>query len=783
MAVKNLVIRGGANFSAMNKGLAQAQSYLVSFQNKVGSVMKKVGFLLGGIAAGKLIKDTTQMAMSVESSMDNINRTMQSNAQAFQKWVNTQAKGMGIAKAEAYKYGSTYSNLLSSFSKSSDETAKNTEELMKATAIISSKTGRTYEDTAERIRSGMLGSTEAIEDLGVYTNISMIESTEAFKKFAGSKSWAQLDFQTQQQIRLAAILEQTYARYGDTLADTSQTRHNQFIASLKNIQLTLGQAFLPIYNAILPPLTAFIDTLGKAISGIAQFTTALFGNPKAASQQAKGISKQASAIGDLNSGLGDAGKSASKAKKAIKSLASIDEINTLSKGADKEDPSESVGIGSIGTLDTDGFINGTVEVSESVKKMADKIKTIFGKIKNIIINNKDIIISAIAGIASAFAAFTIITKWSSIVNTFSKALIILKGAVGALNAPILAISAIIGLLVGNIVYLWRTNEKFRDSVKQVWNSIKAFMINIVTDMWTIVKDIWDQYGETLVNNIKDFMKSIQDIIVNVWESILKPLINDALELLTWLWDSHLKGLIETFGEVVMKLINGALEIWNKCLSPIINWLVEKVGPIFKEVVSFMANIFADKVARIIDIGKGIIKVFGGIIDFITGVFTGNWKKALEGVKNITKGIFDSLEGVVKFPINLIIDAANLLIRGLNKISIDVPDWVPKFGGESYGIKIPQIPKLAQGGYVEANNPMLAIIGDNKRHGEIVAPEDKLYEQTFKAVTDAVGSANLSKGDNDNGDLVLMIDGSVIGKVALKQLKKMHRQGGIALMPM
>ena len=73
---------------------------------------------------------------------------------------------------EGYKYGSTYSNLISSFESNTKEISGSTQELLKATSIIASKTGRTFEDTAERIRSGMLGSTEAIEDLGIYTQVS-----------------------------------------------------------------------------------------------------------------------------------------------------------------------------------------------------------------------------------------------------------------------------------------------------------------------------------------------------------------------------------------------------------------------------------------------------------------------------------------------------------------------------------------------------------------------------------------------------------------------------------
>lgn len=274
------------------------------------------------------------MAMGVETAIENINHNMGQAAKAFQDWVETQSQSLGMAKADAYNYGSIFSNLLSSFTSSAKETAEQTQELMKAAAIIASRTGRTYEDVANRIRSGMLGSTEAIEDLGVYTNISVLQSTEAFRRLAGDKSWAQLDFQTQQQIRLAAILEQTYKRYGDTLADTTQTRQAQFVASLKNIQLFLGQAFLPIYNAVLPALTTMANAIGRVVNLIAQFTTALFGAPKQAQAQATAIQSQASAMEDLGAATAGTGKAAKKAAKEAKgALAGFDEINQLSKQA------------------------------------------------------------------------------------------------------------------------------------------------------------------------------------------------------------------------------------------------------------------------------------------------------------------------------------------------------------------------------------------------------------------------------------------------------------------
>ena len=701
----------------MQKGLSKAQKSLSNFQSNVKSVMGKVAAVFATIKLGGLIKDSVKAAMSVESSVENINRTMQNSAKAFREWVKSQSKAYGMSIQEGYKYGSTYSNLISSFEGNTKNIANSTQELMKATGIIASKTGRTFEDTAERIRSGMLGSTEAIEDLGVYTQVSMLESTEAFKQLADGKTWQQLNFQTQQQIRLAAILEQTYARYGTTLADTTQTRHNQFIASLKNVQLTLGQAFLPIYNAILPPLTTFINALSKAISVIAQFTTALFGKPKATQQQTQAISSQSAAVSGLGDNLDGVEDSANSAKKAIKSLAGFDELNTLNQSSGSSGGSGgSSGVGGIDTsgleLGDSGFLSSITEVSEKVQAFAEKIKKCFGELKNFIIENKDVIISAISGIAAAFTTYFVMSNWQTIIGGIQGAFSALGAAIGGINLPILGVSVVIGLLVGSIVYLWRTNEQFRDSIIEVWDNIKEFISTVATDIGTILTNLWDKYGKTLINNVKEFFGTIQSFILNAWESVIKPIIENALEMLTWLWDKHLKGVVEELGEFIMKLTNGALEIWNKFISPVVNFLVKTLGPIFVTIFNYIVDSVGTAIAVISDIAKGLLKTFGGIIDFLVGIFTGNWRKAFEGIRNIFKGIFESLVGIAKWPLNMIIDLVNAAISGINSM-IKVINKVPGVNIST----VPKIPKLAKGGIVDS--PTLSLIGEQGR--EAVMP--------------------------------------------------------------
>lgn len=113
--------------------------------------------------------------------------------------------------------------------------------------------------------------------------------------------------------------------------------------------------------------------------------------------------------------------------------------------------------------------------------------------------------------------------------------------------------------------------------------------------------------------------------------------------------------------------------------------------------------------------SGVLTVFDGLITFISGVFTGNWKKAWEGVKDIFKGIFDTFTALCKAPINAVIGIINGAIQGINNLGLTIPDWVPGIGGQSFKINVPTIPMLYQG--TDNWKGGMAMIHD--RGGEIV----------------------------------------------------------------
>lgn len=330
--------------------------------NSIGSAFGKLAKFAGFAILGKKLLDvgmySAQTALEVSASMNQIKRQMGESSQSFLKWVNDNANAMNMGVGEATNYGAVYSNLFSGFIKDTNKLSAYTAKMLQTSAVVAEGSGRSITDVMERIRSGLLGNTEAIEDLGINVNVAMIESTEAFKKFANGQSWQQLDYQTQQQIRLMAILEQATAKYGNTLSNSVNGRISLFKSLMKDAALNLGNSMLPIINAIMPVLNSFAMVLKNVTAKLAEFIALMF-NKKAtvkdgvggavgdmgnamkdaaggAGDLADAVDDAGDSAGGLADNLGDSAKNAKKAAKELLGLLGFDEINILQKPKDDD---------------------------------------------------------------------------------------------------------------------------------------------------------------------------------------------------------------------------------------------------------------------------------------------------------------------------------------------------------------------------------------------------------------------------------------------------------------
>lgn len=323
---------------------------------------------------------------------------------------------------------------------------------------------------------------------------------------------------------------------------------------------------------------------------------------------------------------------------------------------------------------------------------------------------------------------------------------------------------------------WMVNL-INDIYKTVFKPVFDLIKKIVTDTLKIVTDLWNKHGKDLLKNLSELMKNLQDLFQQLWDKILKPIIEPFLKMLSELWDKHLKGLVKDTGEFVMKLVNAALDILNKFILPIVSYLVDKLSPIFVTVFNFIAGLVGTTVALISDLISGLLKVLGGLIDFLAGIFTNDWSRVWTGLVSVFEGIVTMIAGIFKgvmnATINVINAAMDLVMGGINRTvqgAIDLINSVPGIDINVKPIPSPRIPMLARGGIVDgATNFGNYIAGE--AGAEMVVPlentpfVDKLASALGSAVMAAMqmsGAGQQSGGDG--GDIVINLDGTTLARI-------------------
>lgn len=821
MAKSNFIVRGGADFSGLYKGFGTAQKRMGSFQVGMKRAMTGLGVALGGLAIGKTIKDSITSGMDAIESENLFEVSMKNMADSARTWSKDLQKTLGLNAYEVRKNVGVLYNMTSSMGLTEDAAYKMSTGITELAYDMASFYNITNEEAFEKLRSGLTGEIKPLKNLGILIDDTTIKQV-AYRNGIASVG-ATLTQQQKVQARYIAILEQTSNAQGD-LARTIQDPANQlriFKTQLSIIKINLGNAFMPIVQVVLPALKNMAISLSNATARLAEFSQAFFG--KAMISSASNTKAQAAAVADLGDATEEAGKQAKGA------LAGFDEINQFDTTAGTSSSgAEEVGFSGLGEQVDDGTGGAMEGVASKAEEMASRVKGAFGELKNVIVENKNIIVPAVGAIIGSFSGLALYTGFGALI---AKLKLLGKAAKGTwillLEYPMLAVAVAIGFLVGALVTAYKTNDQFKSKVDSLWATLKTNLIPIIETLKTVLTNVWKNTLIPLGQFISGIFVGVWNILsgaaIVLWKKVLVPLGNFLLWL--WqsvfvpmgdmlmdvfatafkvvgyvfksIWDNVLKPLGIFLGTVFYEVIKGLIDIftylWVNTLAPLGNFIggvfkgiIEALVAVFqflwykvlKPLIDFMGNIFKpvfDNVMSNIKISiEGLTVVFKGLINFIAGVFTRDWKRAWEGVKTIFKGVFDSLYGFVKAPLNLIIKAVNKVIGGLNSINIDIPDWVPKFGGRSFGISIPKIPKLAAGGIT--NGPTLAMIGDNPGGREVVSPLDDLMNIIASAVGNAVLSAmqvshlnNQGSGIAENKEIIIQLDGTKLARVLVPKI--------------
>lgn len=664
--------------------------------NSIGSAFGKLAKFAGFAILGKKLLDvgmySTQTALEVSASMNQIKRQMGESSQSFLKWVNDNANAMNMGVGEATNYGAVYSNLFSGFIKDTNKLSAYTAKMLQTSAVVAEGSGRTITDVMERIRSGLLGNTEAIEDLGINVNVAMIKSTEAFKKFANGQSWQQLDYQTQQQIRLMAILEQATAKYGNTLSNSVNGRISLFKSLMKDAALNLGNSMLPIINAIMPVLNSFAMVLKNVTAKLAEFIALMF-NKKAtvkdgvggavgdmgnamkdaaggAGDLADAVDDAGDSAGGLADNLGDSAKNAKKAAKELLGLLGFDEINILQKP--KDDDAGGSGGGGKGGKGKGGGGGPFKDILPEVEltDMDNKFKSIFDglgdKLKGLFDLFKKGFDAAFRpeGIKRIKTALDQIAKTMGeiatdprVVNAFNRMAEKIAYALGQVTGSITTIGLGIGVFLAESIANGLGRQKER-----IIRALVALFDNV------------GNLSEAVGNIAQDFSSAFYDVITSTGAVRIGSAIVSTLLSLT-----------STIVEVGSKLAGSLFKGFEKVVvtsapktSSVFQSLLDTVAPVF-ESIERSVNKFGDGLSRVYDEHvvpaiNSIANAFNGLIDIIQILWENSWQpfaEFLSGVFGVSiEGISDLLGGGLLATLGLLADAIKLVADGFTVFS----DW-------------------------------------------------------------------------------------------------------------
>lgn len=386
-------------------------------------------------------------------------------------------------------------------------------------------------------------------------------------------------------------------------------------------------------------------------------------------------------------------------------------------------------------------------------------------------------------------AVGVFSGWASLATALSGAFGILPQIFASIVMAVNPVNVIIGAVIATVVDLWQKSKSFRDDIVSILGNIATIVqkvfLNIVAPIIdtvgkiimdfveTVLKPLWNAWEnvfQSIMGLLSDFLKFATPIFSTILD-ILGPVFELALTLLRGVFDmvfAAIRGIIERADKTICERVNNIREFFRNLGE----WMEGTFGFKWKNVFETVKNAvkaFRDYVGPIIN---SLEVVFLGLTSFISGVFSGNWRRAWFGVRQIFESIVSGLSHIFKAPLNFMIDGINKFLSGIGKIKI--PDWVPGVGGK--GFSIPRIPRLAKGGIVSAST--IANIGEAGT--EAVIPLQR-NTQGLDMIAEKISERlSLSQNDGTGATYVIKLvldDGRVITKMVIDNIKDYEARTG------
>lgn len=301
-------------------------------------------------------------------------------------------------------------------------------------------------------------------------------------------------------------------------------------------------------------------------------------------------------------------------------------------------------------------------------------------------------------------------------------------------------------------------KKIGQDIANIFRDVKSFIGSVFSGDWGAALDSIIDFVNHARELLADLLDAVSDIFGDIIDTIIekcglagtpvgnmmagiKDIVQGGLGFISGLLTGDLEKMKESVIQMftgVKTFVSGIWDWFKLGLTSLLDWLDGKTNGRFHEIIE-LAKTYVN------DVVEGAKEIFGGLIDFLTGVFTLDWEKAWEGIKEIFRGIWNTIVGGLEAAVNLIIKGINWLISKLNSLQIKIPDWL---GGGSFGFNIRpiaelQIPRLAKGAIIPPNREFMAVLGDQKQGTNIEAPADLIRQIVREEINNFGGGEDIT----------------------------------------
>lgn len=330
------------------------------------------------------------------------------------------------------------------------------------------------------------------------------------------------------------------------------------------------------------------------------------------------------------------------------------------------------------------------------------------------------------------------------------------------------VAGLVGSIADAIKALWE--NWLKPLVDWIIQNIIPVLVPIFESIWNTISSVFGAIADTIGGIIQTF-KGLIDFIVGIFTGDWNKAWEGIKIFFTGIWNA-IKGVVSIVWNAIKGIIETAVNIIKGIITTVFNAIKSIISNIFNAVKNTVTNIWNGIKNNIINsvnnIKNGIINAFQTAYNKITSIFR-NIGSFFSGVWNGIKNTFsalgtkigDAISGAVKAGINGLLGMIERTVNGfINMINgaIGVINAIP--GVNISKLNTLNVPRLAEGGYVKANTPQLAMIGDNKHQGEVVAPEDKMLDMILTALKMFKDQDSSNQNKDGGKEIVLNFNGTL-----------------------